>query len=629
MDPPRVGRDHDPNCGGTNPTVDMSEFCALPFDAHEWLKNLMESQEALQKHCEEVFESATGGEDRMNLDQFKMSTKDLCRPVGETLERYEKSLRSEYDTYSPRSLRHPLVGAGLDVTSFKEICRKALRTINDEYFPPVLCFKTSDLVRRNTRELTEVYDLGDQLGKGTFGVVSLVTHRISNETRVCKKIDKLRGRVGMPLADILREIESMAMLDHPNVIKVYEYFMDDDSVFQIMEPCSGGELQGRIDGKFRERRSDYAEDFICDVIKQTLRALAFMHGERFMHKDLKPQNIMMVDKMSSSIKLIDFGLAELFEPDETKAQVWGGTLLYAAPEGFGQGLEMKSDVWSAGVILYNLITGTYPFMETWPPPPGKDQAWWESGTRTAIETETHRHHPNLTNGCVSEDCVDLMCAMLSKDPRRRPDAAKCLEHCWFRKFDKKPPPLSVGVLQCLDAFAGQPELKKAVFLLIAHQCSVPPRALEDLRAIFTHFDTQNRGTLSAASMREVLGLSGMSHLRAARILHALDRDRSDSVSWTEFVAAALCISVCNNEPLVAAAFEHLPRGGSEASVREVPDLVELFAKGPHKPLWEKQLPAECEKISPGGRGVFTQSEFVQYMSHRMSTIAGDAVQAVS
>ncbi|CAK0862489.1 unnamed protein product, partial [Prorocentrum cordatum] len=379
----RGGGDHDPNCEGASPTAGTLEACTAAVDAHEWLKNLVESEEALQKRCEEVFREHAGEAELMDLDQFKLASSDLCRPVGETLDKYAKRLH-EWAKYSPRSLRHPLMGAGIGVTSFKAMCRTILLDLYAHYFPRVLPFKTSELVRKNTHELTELYDMGDLLGQGSFGVVSMVTHK----------------------------------------------------------------------------------EFICDVMKQTLRALAFMHGERYMHKDLKPQNIMMVDKGSSSIKLIDFGLAEHFEPDEKVSRVFGGTLLYIAPEGFGRGLEMKSDVWSAGVILYNLITGDYPFMAEWPPPPGKDTAWWESGTRAAIQTEDPRDHPNLSNGYVSKDCVDMLCEMLSKDPGRRPDAARCLEHRWFKRFDREPPPLSVGILQCLDAFAGQPELKKAVFLLI-------------------------------------------------------------------------------------------------------------------------------------------------------------------
>merc|ERR1740121_1512856 len=140
-----------------------------------------------------------------------------------------------------------------------------------------------------------------------------------------------------------------------------------------------------------------------------------MHGAKYMHKDLKPQNIMMVDRSSPSIKLIDFGMAELFEADSTVSSVFGGTLLYIAPEGFTRGLEMKSDVWSAGVILYNLITGDYPFMETWPLPPGKDMDWWQSGVRSCIENKVYRKHNNISNGFVSRDCVNLMEFMLNKD----------------------------------------------------------------------------------------------------------------------------------------------------------------------------------------------------------------------
>merc|ERR1719210_1197331 len=116
-------------------------------------------------------------------------------------------------------------------------------------------------------------------------------------------------------------------------------------------------------------------------MKQTLRALAFMHAQRYIHRDLKPQNIMLMDSDSNSIKVIDFGLAELFTGDQKVTDTFGGTLLYMAPEVFHLKLTRKTDIWSAGVILYNLITGEYPFIATWPLPPGKDLDWWQAETK--------------------------------------------------------------------------------------------------------------------------------------------------------------------------------------------------------------------------------------------------------
>merc|ERR1719361_2400474 len=131
---------------------------------------------------------------------------------------------------------------------------------------------------------------------------------------------------------VLQEIGNMAMLDHPNVIKVFEYFNDGEFISQIMEPCHGGELQDKIDVLRKTGKAPYDEAFMCDVMKQMLRALAFMHNIPFLHKDLKPQNIMMVDEACSSIKVIDFGLAELFRQEQEYAACVGGTLLYMAPE---------------------------------------------------------------------------------------------------------------------------------------------------------------------------------------------------------------------------------------------------------------------------------------------------------
>eukprot|EP00913_Durusdinium_trenchii_P030156 g28256.t1 len=119
-------------------------------------------------------------------------------------------------------------------------------------------------------------------------------------------------------------------------------------------------------------------------------------------------------------------------------------------------------------------------------------------------------------------------------------------------------------------------MKKAIFLLIAHMCTAP--ALQELRAIFTHFDVLNRsgcrirsvagaafrrcrirpndcrGALSLSHFREVLFQAGMAALQVEQITHALDQDASGMVTWTEFIAAALCVSVCRNRRLVEAAF---------------------------------------------------------------------------
>merc|ERR1711957_629180 len=112
------------------------------------------------------------------------------------------------------------------------------------------------------------------------------------------------------------------MLDHPNVIKVFEYFDDADNISLIMEKCTGGELQDHIDAVFRHKKKKlHSEEFMADVMKQAFRALAFMHGKKILHKDLKPQNIMLVDPVfdgaaSASIKIIDFGLSEVFEKSQ-------------------------------------------------------------------------------------------------------------------------------------------------------------------------------------------------------------------------------------------------------------------------------------------------------------------------
>jgi hypothetical protein len=295
---------------------------------------------------------------------------------------------------------------------------------------------------------------------------------------------------------------------------------------------------------------------------------------------------MRIDKETSTIKVIDFGMAELFPRGQDFAKQIGGTLLYMAPEVFRSELGFKCDVWSCGVILYYLAArGNYPFLATWPPPPGKNEDWWQQETMSIITYSEPA--PNQYLMSMSPELQDLVRLMLAKDPSMRPDAAECLNHPWFAKFHGAPQSLSVGISQTLEAYSRESELKKAIFLLMAHQCSMP--ALHELRAIFTHFDHSNLGVLAAQDLGELLMRSGFDGGQCNRILTALDRDSDGAVSWTEFLAAALCQRLANDGRLIDAAFATFSDHDEELHQA---DFERILAQGAQRDAWKKALPTE-------------------------------------
>jgi len=362
------------------------------------------------------------------------------------------------------------------------------------------------------------------------------------------------------------------------------------------------------------------------------------HKPPIVHKDLKPQNIMMEDRVSSSIKIIDFGLAELFKPGESFVGEFGGTLLYMAPEVFQKHISVKADIWSAGVILYNLVTGDHPFSSTWPPPPGCDQKWWERDTMKKICTDPLPIHPRF--GVVRWEVHELFSHMLMRKVELRPDASKCLAHTWFRVWDTKPPPLSVGVSQCLEVFSRQSELKKALFLLMARECHEP--ALPELQALFTHFDVQNQGRVHASDLRTVFSHCNLGLLSIERVLRALDMSGEGSVCWTEFLAAALCVKLPRKTENLDAAFAFFDTDlDGKLTIEE---LSRVFAHGDSKEEWIRQLPALFAELAGHGKLVqdalrvksvkkpdtgISLARFRSYLSESVDFTPGEELQAGS
>jgi serine/threonine protein kinase len=153
----------------------------------------------------------------------------------------------------------------------------------------------------------------------------------------------------------LHEYETIAAMDHPNIVGIYDLGVADDHAHIAMEYLSGGDLRSRIDKGIAEHAS-------VQYLRQIAGALAAVHEKHVLHRDLKPANIML--RKDGSIALIDFGLAKSakLESEITDKGEIFGTPYYMSPEqGHGNGVDERSDIYSLGVIFYEMLTGQKPF----------------------------------------------------------------------------------------------------------------------------------------------------------------------------------------------------------------------------------------------------------------------------
>ena len=210
-------------------------------------------------------------------------------------------------------------------------------------------------LRRNG--LKDKYSLGEELGRGEFGITYLCTDRQTDEKLACKSISKKKLRTAVDVEDVRREVTIMASLpDHPNIVRLRAAYEDAEAVYLIMELCHGGELFDRISsrGRYEEREAAVIFRTIIEVVRTC-------HDHGVIHRDLKPENFLFENgREDSALKAIDFGLSVFFLPGERLSEIVGSPF-YMAPEVFKRSYGPEIDVWSAGVILYILLSGVPPF----------------------------------------------------------------------------------------------------------------------------------------------------------------------------------------------------------------------------------------------------------------------------
>ncbi|CAA7405135.1 unnamed protein product [Spirodela intermedia] len=265
-------------------------------------------------------------------------------------------------------------------------------------------------------DLQRRYRLGEELGRGEFGVTRRCEDAETGEVVACKSISKRKLRTAVDVEDVRREVEIMrALPPHPHIVRFRDAFEDADAVHILMDLCDGGELFDRIVAK-----GHFSEHGAASIVKTIVEVVQHCHRHGVTHRDLKPENFLFVNKTETSpLKAIDFGLSVCFEPGERFNDIVGSAF-YMAPEVLRRNYGPEADVWSAGVILYILLCGFPPFWaET-------DEGIAYSIVRSVYSFE-REPWPR-----ISEDAKDLVIHMLDSDPYTRLTAGEVLEHPWIQ-----------------------------------------------------------------------------------------------------------------------------------------------------------------------------------------------------
>ena len=210
----------------------------------------------------------------------------------------------------------------------------------------------------STTDVRSVYNFVKMIGGGHFGTVRLATLKSDPQvTYAVKSI--LRANIAKDIRLLEEELAILQAVDHPNIVKFDQCYIDHRYVHIVMEYCKGGELFDRIVAAQR-----FTERHAADIMSQMLSAVKHLHANGIVHRDLKPENFLMDDTSENSeVKLIDFGLSKRFSQEQEVAKMTTvvGTPYYVPPEVLKGSYDHTCDVWSLGVILFVFLCGYPPF----------------------------------------------------------------------------------------------------------------------------------------------------------------------------------------------------------------------------------------------------------------------------
>ena len=254
------------------------------------------------------------------------------------------------------------------------------------------------------------YVLLSEIGTGTFSKVAKAFHIVTDQEVAVKILEKEKIKDEIDIERILREIEILKKVIHPNICQLYETYSTVHNFYLMMEHIPGGDLFDYITNKnyLTEKKS-------CQFFRQLISVIEYLNELGISHRDIKPENILL-DSNHEKIKLIDFGLSNYFTEKKLLKSSCGSPC-YASPEMLSGSpyLGITTDLWSAGVVLYSMLVGSLPF---------DDQELYELYKQIKLGKF---YLPST----LSLEAIDLLKKILVVDPKKRIGLEGIKKHKWF------------------------------------------------------------------------------------------------------------------------------------------------------------------------------------------------------
>ena len=313
-----------------------------------------------------------------------------------------------------------------------------------------------DLIKKREENPYDHYRRIAEIGNGSFGVVYKVASKSAGIERAMKVISKEYISKELNANQVANEISILRVLDHPNILKIFEFFEDEDNFYIVTEYCDQGDLGKKIGDQI------LPEFVVKYFMRQVFESIAYLHSKNIIHGDIKRENILLYSKKEEpndikasllvlaedkdvqnelisikktystkakdvfqklcqyEAKLADFGCAKMFHNKKIQGII--GTTYYCSPEVLRNEYREECDEWSCGVLMYLLLTGMNPF----------DGATEEEVIKSILYDPVNLKIPAMKN--VSMACKNLIFSLLKKDPTERIRAVDALNHDFFKEM---------------------------------------------------------------------------------------------------------------------------------------------------------------------------------------------------